>query len=633
MSKLPKGRGGEGSERRLRVLLEAYLDDAISEAGLAEMERLLAAEPALRRVFVEVGLQDQMSHRLFRADDVLEMVSPGDTIEADDSASGVELDRSVMAELVEDALRARRLQEAELERSRELYLAGEKDRQLAARRAQALRAKQGAKPLPVPSWVVWGSVAALLFLAAGLFAALTNNPEPSGDREHGLAQGDDPMPSVSAEPFNVAFVRDSVGARWASTNARRYYFQAGQPVTLESGLAEVVFGDGTTVVFEGPVTFEPTSPKGLRLVSGRLTARVPDGVTGFQVATAGGLVTDHGTEFGVFVDGADRTFAQTFSGLVTLAPPDGSGGWRSEAAVDLRAGDAATSHATGVVRRAEPDALAFVRAGEFDAHRDAADSPYARWLAYGYGLRRDADVVAYYVFDQDDVAAGALVNRAAGGVVADDGRLGNGGEVAAPRWVEGRFGATRSLRFGDAGDGRTFGVVVPDSDALDLDGAMTFALWVRADDPALLHGTLLSKRDVPPSRMNYQVSIMPSWQAGGAELQFGAGRDDASVRGFAYSPASGRLSQGAWHHVVFTTDGQTIRYYIDSELVHTALQTLPPLTNNADLLIGTSAAGGGVDFFDRAIPFLGDISEVLIAKRAFNETEIQALYDNSRATP
>ena len=170
-------------------------------------------------------------------------------------------------------------------------------------------------------------------------------------------------------------------------------------------------------------------------------------------------------------------------------------------------------------------------------------------------------------------------------------------------------------------------------DALDLDGEMTFALWVRATDPAAFFGTLLSKREVSTQQMNYQLAVMPEWHAGGRELQFGAGQDDDAIAGFAYSPASGRLASPGWHHLVITTDGQTIRYYIDGQPVHRQPQPLPALVNHAPLLIGTSRADLPFPLAGGAMPFHGDISEVLIAKRAFTETEIQALYDNSRATP
>lgn len=606
-------------ERLFRVLLEAYLDGTLDAKRLARMEQMMADDPALRAVFVEVSVQEQSARRLFGPTE--ELVLPG--LEAVDGGDELEIETqaesSVLATLVDDALRARRLQEVTELAEHELTESRAKERSWAERRAQAMRAQKSGLKSPVPAWAVWGSMAALLFLGVWLGSVLTGSGGDGGVESPVVR--DDPS---QAGPANLAFLGDTVDAVWAG-GRRPFYFRAGEPVTLSSGLVQMRFRDGATVVVQGPATFEATGSNAMRLVSGRLTAQVPDSATGFQVETVGGLVTDHGTEFGVWVDGRGRTLAQTFSGRITLAPPDGAGGFHIDEEVQLLAGDAAASDlAVGRVQMTRPDETAFVREPEFVAHRDAEGSAHARWLAYGYTLRRDPSVVAYYQFDDDDAQRGVLSNRAGGD--GPDGRLGNGAEIAAPRWTAGRFPQTRALRFGVAGDGRTYGVVVPDDDALDLDGAMTFACWVRATDPTAFHGTLLSKRDVPPWRMNYQFSIMYSAQ----ELQYGAGRDDATLAGFHYSRPNPQLSDARWHHVAVTTDGRTVRFYLDGEHVESLAQHLPPETNDATLLIGTSAVGGGVSFFDSAIPFLGEISEVLIARRAFDAAEIRALYDNSR---
>lgn len=626
--KLPGESGaGAADERAFRVMVEAYLDGGLSASGLAELEAKLIAEPAFRRVFVEVCRQDQAIFRMVSPDAGELGLFAGGACEpsGDELSPADDADAGVMASLVDDALRARRLHELESEAAAALAQSREHSERWSRRRAAAMESGRHADRRGLPTWGVWGALAAALLLAAwlGSYWGGGDGGEQPGNPVV-LEQGD--APRFAGNP---AYIRRGLGARWAGPDASRRLLKAGTRMTLKAGVAEVLFADGARVIVQGPATFEPTGSAGMRLISGRVVASSGPGGSGFRIMTEASEVTDLGGAFGVSVNRAGVTRTDVIRGEVAIVGL-GQNGQERGRALTLAAGSGAVASSSGV-SVVVSDLSEFVGEAEFDARvASASGGAYERWLAESYRLRRDRDVVAYYVFDASDESAGYLLNQslAAGG--ASPGRLGNGAEIAAPRWTEGRFAQGRALRFGAAPGGQTYGVVVPDSDVLDLDREMTIAVWVRGEQAAVLGGTLLSKREVPPSRMNYQVAIMQGWLSGGPELQFGAGRDDASVRGFVYSPRSGRLSADRWHHVVFVSDGNTVSFYIDGEQVHTERQNRAPLTNQAPLLIGTSAVGGGQSFFDVAIPFEGEIGEVLIAKRAFGDAEVRRLYQNSR---
>ncbi len=620
--------GQSDAERAFRLLVEQYLDGALSAEGMAELDALLIAKPALRRVFVDICRQDQAIYwmtspnagKLMPAARAAEpLPGLGEEDPSDDS------DADVMASLVEEALRARRLREVESAASAALAQSNADGDRLSQRRAAALRSNHKSEGRSLPIWAVWGSLAAALLLAAWLGSMWTggDGAEQPGDP---VVVEQDETPRFAGNP---AYIRRGLGARWSGPDASRRLLKAGTRMTLEAGVAEVLFADGARVIVQGPATFEPTGSAGMRLISGRIVASSGAGGSGFRVMTEASEVTDLGGAFGVSVNRAGVTRTDVIRGEVAVVGLGQDPRERGRAHT-VAAGSGAVASSSGVSVVAS-DLSELVGEAEFDARvASASGGAYERWLAESYRLRRDRDVVAYYVFDASDESAGYLQNQSLAAEGASPGRLGNGAEIATPRWTAGRFAQGRALRFGTAPGGRTYGVVVPDSNILDLDSEMTIAVWVRGDQAAALQGTLLSKREVPPNRMNYQVAIMPSWLSGGAELQFGAGRDDASVRGFVYSPRSGRLSAGSWHHVVFASDGNTVSYYIDGERVHTERQNRAPLTNQAPLLIGTSATGGGQSFFDIAIPFLGEIGEVLIAKRAISASEVRRLYQNSR---
>lgn len=91
---------------------------------------------------------------------------------------------------------------------------------------------------------------------------------------------------------------------------------AGQRLELLQGLAEVTFNSGVRVIVEAPANFVLNSADESVLHQGRLTASVPPGAEGFQVACRGLTLVDRGTEFGVRSDDQGDTEVQVFDGLV-----------------------------------------------------------------------------------------------------------------------------------------------------------------------------------------------------------------------------------------------------------------------------------------------------------------------------
>jgi hypothetical protein len=109
-----------------------------------------------------------------------------------------------------------------------------------------------------------------------------------------------------------------------------------QKIALASGLMEIAYDSGANVILEGPVTYVVDSPAGGYLSLGKLTAQLEkkSEVGGqrsesadqqteiinhqFAVRTPTAIVTDLGTEFGVEVDKTGRTFSHVFRGVVRL---------------------------------------------------------------------------------------------------------------------------------------------------------------------------------------------------------------------------------------------------------------------------------------------------------------------------
>jgi hypothetical protein len=114
---------------------------------------------------------------------------------------------------------------------------------------------------------------------------------------------------------------------------------AGQVLEIRSGLLEVTFRGGASVVLEGPARFAVVDANAGLLYGGKLSADVPEMAKGFRVTTPSAQLVDLGTRFGVAVDG-DVTQAAVFEGIVDGTAVDRRGHTRGKQ-IRLTGGQAA----------------------------------------------------------------------------------------------------------------------------------------------------------------------------------------------------------------------------------------------------------------------------------------------------
>jgi Leucine-rich repeat (LRR) protein len=105
---------------------------------------------------------------------------------------------------------------------------------------------------------------------------------------------------------------------------------------------------------------------------------------------------------------------------------------------------------------------------------------------------------------------------------------------------------------------------------------------------------------------------------GKAEISYGYGSNNLPTLLFAnsdkFTMASAKLADGAYHHVIGTRDGRSIRLYVDSYNVSTQSN------------LGTLAQGHGITVADVTKPFTGNIDELRIYNRALSPEEIVDWY-------
>ncbi|HWL06832.1 MAG TPA: FecR family protein [Planctomicrobium sp.] len=94
---------------------------------------------------------------------------------------------------------------------------------------------------------------------------------------------------------------------------------------LTSGLVEISFPDGASVIIESPAVFRIEDSECLALDTGRCSVHAPEGAEGFRVETPVSRVVDRGTRFHVNVSDYAETEVQVIEGIadVYLKPEGG----------------------------------------------------------------------------------------------------------------------------------------------------------------------------------------------------------------------------------------------------------------------------------------------------------------------
>ena len=136
----------------------------------------------------------------------------------------------------------------------------------------------------------------------------------------GLASSS-PVEPHGCRVTNVAWLVNAQDCLWSQTDQRPGRdMQAGKPLRLDRGLAEIEFDCGARVILQGPAGLELLSGRSARLLQGVLTAHVPPRARGFTVLTPHNRVVDLGTEFGLAVDEAGAATVRVFTGEVQAFP-------------------------------------------------------------------------------------------------------------------------------------------------------------------------------------------------------------------------------------------------------------------------------------------------------------------------
>jgi len=102
---------------------------------------------------------------------------------------------------------------------------------------------------------------------------------------------------TSAVSVQIAWIQNAQNCKWHLDLPPTGDMYSGRSLQLESGLVEIGFESGASIILQGPATLELLTANSARLRFGKLAAKVPKSAHGFTVLSPEGKIIDLGTEF------------------------------------------------------------------------------------------------------------------------------------------------------------------------------------------------------------------------------------------------------------------------------------------------------------------------------------------------
>jgi ferric-dicitrate binding protein FerR (iron transport regulator) len=411
---------------------------------------------------------------------------------------------------------------------------------------------------------------------------------------------------------SVAVLLQAPGADWGDTDPLP---RVGSPLPpsrlhLKSGLAQLEFYSGATVILEGPAEIELLSTSDAHCTQGKLRVMVPRQARGYTITTPKFDLVDRGTEFGLSVN-PQRTEVHVFKGVVDLYNAGGERGNKPEK--ELTTGRGLRLEEPGAAQAIASDSTAFLTAQDLAARREAELRQRQNdWLKSSEQCKRDPSLLVYYTFQPEEPWSRTLVNQAAGQQGTRD------GVIIGGLWGAGRWPGRKGLEFKQVSD--RVRLRVPG--AFD---ALTLAAWVRVDS-------------LP--NQNNSLFMTDGWRSGAPHWQIGLdgklilGVRDPNNLHNAHYHAPGVLIPhrwGQWVHLalVYDRSARLVTHFVDG---HAIVQE--PMLLDTPLRLGNAEIGNWTVTSHRTRQpirnFNGCIDEFMLFSRSLSAPEIEQLYEKSR---
>ncbi|MCA9258470.1 MAG: FecR domain-containing protein [Planctomycetales bacterium] len=415
-----------------------------------------------------------------------------------------------------------------------------------------------------------------------------------------------PQAIIPERGAEVATISRSIGARFAYGLDGRQLAQQGLQMRvgvyhLLSGVVQLAYENGASLIIEGPAEFRLNDANSLHLVDGKLSAHIPKTAIGFRVDAVSASVIDLGTDFAVAAAKGKATEVHVFEGevRVELDHPDGP----PHTPLSLTKGRAARVDSdTGIPSGIELQELEFLR------RLEASESAYSvavRQLDPAVYYRMEPGPDGRTLYDSSDARADAVVVP---------------GKTTDPVWAAGKVGVAFETG-GPSEQTYAYASAYPQSP----DGRITVVAWVYAN--ARTRWASIAKN---------WAELTPDWDFHAGQFHFGLFDDEGCLEGHLMTGPlqetfvldSEPIPLHRWIHVALVADGSHLRLYRDGReisssayeqsLYDPALTTLAIATKlNAQ---GTAQANPGWATWD------GRLDEMAIFNYPLTSDQIEMLY-------
>ena len=372
-------------------------------------------------------------------------------------------------------------------------------------------------------------------------------------------------------PNHHAVLHDISNAVWSTDDQWAVGDALGEKhLTLMSGLAQVRFSSGATLILAGPASLSVIDPLHATLHHGRVTVRVPESAHGFVLKTDGLDVVDLGTEFGM-----TQQLTGENPGVDVLV---------FEGSVQATAQTQATS-LPRIMHRG-------------DASRLSARSSLlpVKFQANGYVRAMPSELIAAQL--ERDLEVWYRFDETAGTQVLDSSGHGHHGTLqgntAKAMATAGRING--AFQFNGSSQ-----VVVSNHPNLTLQ-EFTLHAWIRPQDKQGRDAQILSKQG------SYGLAL-PNNTA----MKFYFWHMDRVID-HDFTPSE-------WVNLIATFDGTVRRFYVNGIRIATITSPAPPISPEPLRLgsLGKYAPNSHVNF-------RGDIDDIRIYRRALSENDVRLLY-------
>lgn len=326
-------------------------------------------------------------------------------------------------------------------------------------------------------------LAALMLLAGGVgflwshsqrlqtdaLTAAKPSPESLLVQRHNGKVEDAKRIALEKEIKAVAVLRREVNAKWSGLGPS---YRVGESVSrgkigLLSGVVQIDFYCGASMILEGPAEFGIQSPDKGFLYSGKIRVFVPDRARGFTVSSAQCEVLDLGTEFAMNVGPEQGSNIHVIDGEVRVSETQ-VGTPREKRLVT--AGKSIRVADSGQVLEIKTKGHQFVGPSELDEMSLVSlDASFKKWQSSVDKYKRDPSLMAMYTFQESSEWDRVLVNSAANAAEEQ----GNAAIVGC-RWTQGRWPFKRALYFNNASD--RVRAYIP-----GLHDAVTLSAWINIE--------------------------------------------------------------------------------------------------------------------------------------------------------